>query len=278
VCDLVLVAARREECSMQVKVCPKCGAENKPDKASCSGCYSSLEGVVETEAKARPAPEPNRPQAQAPPAAQPLSGSPLTGPATPAGPTPADNYTPPPGAPSPYGAPMTFPEKRSAPVSRGTNWIAIVLVVVLLGGAAYGGWWYYTNKIMGPDKIVQRFLDAAKAGDYEKMKACLTQSFINKIQAVPGGEEKVKADLPSQISKMDGNITGVTYDEKNSSLAYVAVEVSSKQQLPPGMTSLDMVCSKENGRWKVDLEATGARLVSKMMSGRGMSGMPMPSQ
>ena len=255
---------------MKVKVCPKCGAENKPDKASCSGCYSSLEDVAETEAKPRPAAAPSQPQEPRPPAA----ASPLSGPATVEGQTPAGYFAPPPGAPSPYGP--TFPERRPAPISRGPNWGAIVVVIVLLAGAGYGGWWGYNKYFKGPDKVVGQFLDAMKAGDYDKFKSCLNQHSINllqnQIQKMPGGEALIREELKKEANQqMGGKITGVTYDEKNADLAYVALEPTNKAQLPPSMTSFDIVCSKEDGQWKVDLEATSLRMISKAAAARGMS-------
>lgn len=252
---------------MQVKVCPKCGAENRPDKAACSGCYSSLEGVPETEGKPKPAstgPAAERPTTEGPPAAQPLGGI--------GSPAPNPNYAPP-GGPSTY-RPPTFNE-RSQPIKQGPNWGAIVLVVLLIAGAAFAGWWFFL-KPAGPEKVVQQMIDASKAGDYEKMKACFSQSTINMIQMTPGGEEAAKQSLQGKSSRQyDGKITGVTYDDKNSSLAYVALEPANKAQLPPGMTSVEVVCSKENGQWKVDLMGTTMRMMRKMFP-NGVPGMGRP--
>ncbi len=255
---------------MQVLVCPKCGMENKTGKASCSGCYASLAGVAETESKQQPtpaataAPRPRpQPEAQAP--AQPLGG----GLGSPDG-SPAPNYAPPSGAPNTYG-PM-FNERRQ-PIKQGPNWGAIFLVILVIAGGGFAGWWFFM-KPAGPDKVVQRLIDASKAGDYEKMKACLSQSTINMLQMIPGGEEQAKRAMQSQASRQfDGKITGVTYDDKNNSLAYVALEPLDKRQLPPGLTSIDIVCTKENGQWKVDQQMTGIRMIRKMFP-NGMSGGP----
>lgn len=265
---------------MQVKVCPKCGAENKPDKASCSGCYSSLEGVVETEAKARPAPEPTQPQAQAPPPAQPLGQSPLSGPATPTGPTPADNYAPPPGAPSPYGAPMTFPERRSAPASRGPNWGAIALVIVLLAGAGFGGWWAY-NKFFkpSPEAVVQKMIDATKAGDYDMLKSCLSQSSVSMMSMSVGEDEQAAREQMKKSAGKDPatKITGTTYEDDGKT---AVVSMESTKPLPAGMPAsmktTEMVLLREEGQWKVDLVATSARMMKKIFGGKGMR-MPKPS-
>lgn len=112
---------------VRVKVCPKCGSENKPDKASCSGCYASLEGVVQTEGAHRAASAPDQPVQSRPPAAQPLGQSASSSP----GAMPSSNYAPP-GAPSSYGP--TFSERRQ-PTKQPMNWGAIIFVILILAEA-----------------------------------------------------------------------------------------------------------------------------------------------
>jgi hypothetical protein len=256
---------------MQVKVCPKCGAENRPDKASCSGCYTSLEGVAETEAQPRPAPTqpqaqprpPAQPQAQMPPAAQPLGASPLSGPAGPAGPTgptPADNYAAPPGAPSPYGPTPTYSERRSAPASRGPNWGAIVgVLILLLGGGGFAGWWFFL-RAPGPEAVVQKMIDAQKAGDRETFKSCFSASSISLLSMAPGGADAVMDAMMKQTpNEKPGKIISTTYEDNG---ATAIVTVASNQ-------TNELVLIKDNGQWKLDLMASGMRKMKK-------AGMSMP--
>ena len=66
---------------MQVSVCPKCGRENQPARASCFNCYTSLGAVVPTESKktegmsplCRPGRSRRRPPARTSPTSQPAS-------------------------------------------------------------------------------------------------------------------------------------------------------------------------------------------------------------
>lgn len=170
---------------------------------------------------------------------------------------------PPSSAPNTYGP--AFQERPSVPYKRGLNWGAIVLVVVILCGAGFAGWWAY-NKYMkpGPDKVVQQFIDASKAGDFDKMKACLCQSMVNMIDSIPGAEQQAKRQMTSGGSnQFDGRITGVTYDPSNSDLAYINLEPATANPSLPGMRNIEIVCCKENGAWKIDFNATGLRAMAK---------------
>ena len=248
---------------MQVKVCPKCGSENKADKASCSGCYASLESVAPTEAKERPAPVQTQPAAQRPPAAQPLSSS---GPAG-AG-APAPNHRP----PSTYGP--SFNERRSAPVKNGLNWGAIVFVVLLLGGAAFAGWWFFL-KPASPEAVVQKFIDANKVGDYDALKSCLCQTNIAAIGRLPGGEEATRQKMKQGGGggqQIDADIVNSTY-ENSGAIAVVEVRPKDQKQLPPGVTTTEVVLVQEDGKWKIDMGATVMRAM-KQLHPNGVPGQP----
>ena len=249
---------------MQVKLCPKCGSENKEDKASCSGCYASLEGIAPTEAKDRPAPVQAPPAAQQPPAAQPLSSS---GPGAASDGPPAPNYGPP---PSTYGP--SFNERRSAPVKRGPNWGAIVLGVLLLGGAAFAGWWFFL-KPAGPEAAVQRMMDAINEGDWDKMKSCYTQSSVSMLEMI--GDEKMREVFAKSKGKDPGaKIIKTTY-ENDGKTAVVEVESANGQGTMLAMKSQELVLLQESGRWKIDIRSTGMRMQKKMYP-NGVPAMPRP--
>ena len=250
---------------MLIKLCPKCGAENKPDKASCSGCYASLEGVPETEGKERPAAPPPQPNQDRPAAAQPLGGQ------AEQSATPTSNYMAPPGAPSSYGPSVN---ERRQPVKQGPNWGAIFLVVLLIAGGAFGGWWFFM-KPASPDAVVQRMIDASKAGDYDKYKSCLCQSFLTKMAQSPQGEQAMRSAMQQQAGKNGGGKVGKTTYENNGLIAVVELTPNEGAQLQPGLTSVDIVLIKESGQWKIDLEATGRRLMKKLFP-NGIPGMRHP--
>lgn len=256
---------------MQVRLCPKCGSENKPDKASCSGCYASLESVAPTEAKEKPAVQ-AKPAAQQLPAAQPLS-SPGPGAASDGPPTP--NYGPPPGAPS-YSYGPAPNERRSAPVKKGPNWGAIVLVVLLLGGAAFGGWWFLL-KPESPEAVVERFRNATEARDYDGFKSCLCKEDVAAIAAIPGGEQSLRSSwdqAPKQSVGRDASYYVMKTTYENSGLTAV-VETKPKDQskMPPGMATKEILLVQEDGKWKIAYKATAIRYMKKRYP-NGIPGMP----
>lgn len=260
---------------MQVKVCPKCGAENKPDKASCSGCYASLEDVAETEATPRPAAAPSQPQEPRPPAA----ASPLSGPATVEGQTPTGYFAPLPDAPRPDGPVLR--ERRPAPAGRGPNWGAIVLVIVLLAGAAYGGWWGYNKYVKpSPEAVVQKMIDATTEGDYDKLKSCLSQSSLSTLNMMVGSDEQAarEAMKKSAGSKVAARIVGTTTYEDGGKIAVVSAESTSPlpPNVPASFKTTETVLLREDGQWKIDLAATSARMMQKVRKMLGGKGMRMP--
>ena len=255
---------------MQTRLCPKCGMENKPDKASCSGCYASLEGVAPTEAKEKPAPSQTQPAAQQPLAAQPLSSS---GSAVPGAGPPPPNYAAPPGAPSSYGP--TFNERRP-PIKQGPNWGAIILVILLLAGAAFGGWWFFL-KPASPAAVVQKYIDANTAGDYDAVKACLRQDEVAVLGKRLGGEQAARERMKQGAGRnMGGDVLKTTY-ENSGSLAVVEVKPKDQSSMPPGITTVEVLLVNEDGKWKVDLKATAMRAIKKVFP-NGVPGMRRPAK
>jgi len=259
---------------MQVRLCPKCGSENKPEKASCSGCYASLESVAPTEAREKPAVQ-AKPAAQQLQAAQPLSSP---GPGAAGGGPPTPNYGPPPGAPS-YSYGPAPNERRSAPVKKGPNWGAIVLVVLLLGGAAFAGWWFFL-KPGSPEAMVQKFVNASTARDYDALKSCLSQEDVVAIGALPGGEQALRNSwdqAAKQSASQDASydVVKTTY-ENSGSTAVVEIKPKDQSKMPPGTTK-EIVLVQENGKWKVDMKATAMRMMKKMFP-KGIPGMPRPGR
>lgn len=250
---------------MLIKLCPKCGLENRLGKASCSGCYASLEGVPETEGKERPAVTP-RPPAQRPPSTpQPLGQS------RPPGEMPDASSMPPPGAPPSYGP--TFNERRP-PVKQGPNWGAIILVILLLAGAAFGGWWFFL-KTPSPESVVRKYMDANTAGDYDAVKSCLRQDEVVALENRPGGEQAARERMKQGAGRnMGGDVLKTTY-ENSGSLAVVEIKPKDQSGMPPGITSVDALLVQEDGKWKIDLKATGMRAIKKAFP-NGMPGMRRP--
>jgi hypothetical protein len=72
---------------------------------------------------------------------------------------------------------------------------------------------------------------------------------------------------PGRGNKQGGKIIGTTY-ENNGDTAVVEIEPTSKSQLPPGMTKTEMVLIKEDGKWKMDMMATSARMMQPSTFGK----------
>lgn len=244
---------------MLIKVCPKCGSENKLGKASCSGCYASLDGVPETEATERPAATPPQPAHNPPSTPEPLGQSAP-------GAMPTSNFMPPPGAPSSYGP--TFNERRQ-PVKQGPNWGAIVLVVLLLGGAAFAGWWFFL-KPASPESVVRKFMNASTAGDYDAMKSCLCQEGVAAMESMPALRDAMKKAAEHSAGKDTSYEVVKTTYENSGSLAVVEIKPKDQSSMPPGMTTMEMLLVREDGKWKLDMKATGMRKMKK----RFPNGMP----
>ncbi len=247
---------------MQVKVCPKCKAENKPENVTCSGCYASLDGVQATESQgpaATPAQPPTPsgppPPAQAPPQQRPPAAQ-----------------GPPPEQASPYGPPPAGaygPRVRPAPepVKQGSSVGVIILLLLVLGGGAFAGWWFFL-KPPTPEQVVQNMLDAAKAGDFEGIKACFTQASVRELQRTPDGEKKA-AEAIKRAFGQDDTDSGVKIGKavyEGDNRAFVSIEPPEGKE-PAGFNirmKFELVLLREDGRWKIDEQETEQRMMEQM--------------
>jgi hypothetical protein len=242
---------------VQVRVCPKCKAENKLSNASCSSCYASLEGALMKEVADAIVPEAQQnAQPQIGAAPPPAPGMPTIG-----GPRPAEG--PPPGAPpSPYGPPpsqvYTPPSRENMrPTKQGPNVLAIVLIIVLLGGAGFGAWWMLMRP-KSPDEVVNAFVSAAKAGDVEKLKSYLTTNCRSDFDK-PGVIEGLKRSFGGANAKESDESTvkaGKTTFEGDSKALVELLPAKSTNAAPNANTSLLMVLVKEEGQWRIDSKQT----------------------
>lgn len=181
---------------MQVKVCPKCKAQNRPTSAACSNCYSSLEGVQVTEGTAPPvaastapaAPRPARsaaaPTQQMGVPTQTMAAPQQTQMGVPAQ-TQMGQMSPPPGRPMPPGAYQTHPQPKRAPVG-------IIVVVILVVCAALGVMVFAVSRsgffkpdpppTESPEKAMLAFLEAKKTEDMAKCQPYLSEYSVYTIQ------------------------------------------------------------------------------------------------
>ena len=265
---------------MQVKVCPKCNAENRSDRASCSNCYASLDEVsITASTKEEPVACQVQPtqaaasnETQAEPQGQTLGERTLNSPVE--QPKTADSpYGPPPAPPRPGAVSgPAFRESRQ-PMKQGPNVGAIILIIILLAGGAFAGWWFFL-RALPPDQVVQSFFQAAGDGDYEKFKSYLTAASIEKIKTQSGGEKKAAESLKFAFSKGQAfDINKMIFGKptfEGEEKAFVAIDLKEKPQMPPGVPpqlanlKTELVLLRESGKWKIDLQATETHMMEKV--------------
>lgn len=175
---------------MQVKVCPKCKAENRPTNAACSSCYASLESVIATESSA-PAPVRTQPVGAAKPRT-PAATAPMPTQQMPAAQqTQMGTMGPPPGMQQ-----MVMPAKRHS--SAGIVVLVIFLCVVVIGAFGFAlskSGLLKTDPIPTepPQQVVLKFLAAKKTRSLAKVEPYLSQSSIEMIKNTFGSRQAQSA-------------------------------------------------------------------------------------
>ena len=163
---------------MLVKVCPKCGAENRETSAACSNCYAPLDGVSSTESTKASRPVQSKPAARQ--AAQPTPSPAPTQQMPAPGQTQMGAIGPPPMPQRVPDGSYVRPVKRSSPV-----WIIVIVLIVVLGGAGTLAYLGVTKSGLfkpeplptePPDQVVVAFLAAKKTHAITKVEPFLTQA------------------------------------------------------------------------------------------------------
>lgn len=245
---------------MQVKVCAKCGTENKIERASCANCYGSLSDVASTLRS-----KPQEPVVAKPKPAQPEK------PASPGpGPHPLQ-----PGVERRYVPPAQ--PHASAKSGSGTFVIVAFVVLLIAGGGGFAAWHFVINKPQTPEQLVKSFL-SYKGGDYDRMKDYMTQGSIDFLANTYGGEDELRKKMKESSGPL--GVSNLSLQKKpeirpavfeGDSKAFVEVALpdnSGTQQL--NKLGIDLkfgfVCAKEQGKWKIDLPDTSNRIEAQMRS------------
>lgn len=192
---------------MEVRVCPKCKAQNRSTSAACSNCYSSLESVPVTEGTApqMSAPVAPRPPRTATPTAAPTQQMGAPPQAQQMGVPPQTQMgvaAPPPGRPLPPGAYQTAPKSKSP--------VGIILVVLFIALAAVGGLAFAVMKsgffkpdappTESPQKVMLAFLEAKKTEDLTKVEPYLSENSKNIIKNTLSSKQAQSAGFTSKDS------------------------------------------------------------------------------
>jgi len=160
-----------------------------------------------------------------------------------------------------------------APVRRGPKWGVIAIALVLIVGAgAFAGWWFLL-RAPSPASVVQRFIDSAKAGDYDRMISCLTRKSATAFIKESGGKQGVRREMEEgRKDFLQSRVFGATY-RNGGKIALVKMETKTKEGSAVSTDTTDIVMVREDSRWKIDFDATFDLAFSKSLAGgSGSSG------
>jgi len=160
--------------------------------------------------------------------------------------------------------------------------IAIILVLAVIGAAA--GWYFVLRST--PEKTMKLMLEASEKKDTAAVKALFCAKDQKLLAAIPGGD---KALFPASSSPGAGEkpkykigTSTITGDK-----ATIPVTFEMPKASMPAMPDMTMTFAlvKEEGAWKVDMQATMAEMfkglgLGDMMKGMGdaMNEMPRPGR
>lgn len=269
----VAVGKENRFLTQQVKICPKCGMENKSENAACAACFTSLTAVPTTLSDKL----------------EPTSAPAVETPATPAPGQPESYVTremPSTAVPgSPIGVPMggyASPPRQKSVAGAAIGWLIAILVI---GGLAFGGWWFLM-KPASPDQVVKQLIDASKAKNVDQVMALLCKDDIDQM----GGQDAARKAMGNSNSLMPASSTEevklgtVTYEGEDTALVEVVPSAKDSETMKAQMGAdykFCIVAKREDGRWKVSLQETGKRLMAdffkaaaKKRGGLGMPAMP----
>lgn len=280
---------------MQVKKCPKCGAENKHTNTLCCKCYVSIENAPISIVDDKPVPKLIKKAVQPP---KETSENPEGIEKRPEAKTNISSTTiqnPYPSAPSvPVPQPQyanSFSEKKKT--DKTGIGVAAVMIALALCAVAYIGWWFYSyyTKPLQPADVVLRLSDPLVMGNYNTLKKYLSQSTNNALLAKYGSEQGVsrylKANLLNNIA-VNGYgrriQTGeTTYENKDTALVEIVQPPDKKakmSQLLGRDFKIQFVVVREDGQWKVNVIETSRRLEmlceEAMRKQYGQFGMRVP--
>ncbi|MCE5199841.1 hypothetical protein LLG39_12795 [bacterium] len=256
---------------MQVRVCPNCGIENQRSRTVCSECHASLATVTLSVSTKADAPEATVAQ----PAAVATATMEVT--ATPPAPEPTlADIAPTSMGPKPY---------VSAPVEvkQGFGFGYLVLGIIILAGIAIAFW---PRKFVEPKvpatKVVESFLQAKRVGSVEYVKPYLTKASIKALER-PANDRQFKSAgiTPREFQKMllfgipptadqiaNSTIKADLVQDKDADkyTRIVHANLDTKIKSNPIARVIDSFNSDyyyvlflEDGKWKVDLNATNKR-------------------
>lgn len=157
-------------------------------------------------------------------------------------------------------------QTMSAPTRRGPKWVLIILLALIVGAGAFAGWWFGLRS-PSPEQVVQRFIDSAKAGDYDGVISCLTPKSAASLIKESGGERELRLTIEqSKKDILEARAFPATY-RGGGKTAIVKMEAKTKEGSTDRTDTTDIVLVRERGRWKIDMDATIDLIDAKLPDG-----------
>lgn len=163
------------------------------------------------------------------------------------------------------------------PARSGAAGVVVAIVVALILAVAAGGW-YYWNHRTNPQQQAQKFLDAEKALDFQKMEDLTTADGVATLKAAQQklGQSAVAKSFVDSITAGITLTAGQAEVTGDTATVPVAISGSVFGRSISKAVDLKMVC--ESGIWKVDAKSggngVGALGGSPFGSGTGGPGIP----
>lgn len=144
---------------------------------------------------------------------------------------------------------------------RGRAIIIVIVAVLLLAAGGGAAWWFLLRAT--PEKTVEAYVAAAKAGDQERIKSLMSSETVTILEDLEKqfGEGFSKAAAPGGPAGMPPGAPDIEMQVGKASVqgdtATVPLEVKmGDAQMPPGFpdsvkVSVNLV--REGGQWKIDL-------------------------
>ena len=151
--------------------------------------------------------------------------------------------------------------------------LGIVALLLLLAGGG-GAYWFIAMRST-PEKTVQRYQDASKAGDQDALMATMCEQSKKLLAGAPaaaGAIGKMPGAKAGDVQIEIGTAT-VTADKAEVPVTYKLGGEAAKGAGGMNSMTMPMALVKEGGEWKIDLMAT-TQAMFKNLKGMMPNGPP----
>ena len=164
------------------------------------------------------------------------------------------------------------------PIKQGPNVGGNVLAIIVLAAAAFAGWWFLL-KPKTPEQVVNAFIAAARAGDVEKVKTCVSSASRAELDE-SGAAEGLKRSFQKNPNTKESDeekvkIGETTFEGGSKALVEVMPTEPAAASAVGGM-KVQMVLIKEEGQWRIDSKQTQDLMIKRVMEEIKKKGINLP--